>query len=116
MAAEIVAALVLVHRLGYPTKGLTRALVLINVTTFAGFIVALETLLGREWRFVPAVAAAETLVVAAETVLLRAATERRWSGRPPLPYRTAFLVSLAGNAVSVAVSAGVLFVLAYLFG
>jgi hypothetical protein len=108
-AAEIVAALILVRRMGYPTKGLARALVFINVTTWAGFAVALDTLLGREWRFVPAVASAEVLVVAAETVLIRAATERRWAGRPPLPYGPAFVVSLAGNAVSIAVSVGLLF-------
>jgi hypothetical protein len=62
--------------------------------------------LGRDWEFVPAVASAESLVVATETVLIRWATQRAFADRAPLGYGPALIVSLVGNVVSIAVSIG----------
>ena len=108
MAAEIVVALLLLRRFGYPPSRLTGPLVFINVTTWAGFFVGVGTLLGRDWQLVPAVASAESLVVATETVLIRWATQRAFADRPPLGYVSALIVSLVGNVVSVAVSIGLI--------
>ena len=107
MAAEIAVALLLLRWRGYPPSRLTAPLVFINVTTWAGFFVAVGTLLARDWQLVPAVGSAESLVVATETFLIRWATQRACADRAPLGYGPALGVSLVGNAVSIAVSVGI---------
>ena len=106
MVAKVAVALLLLRGFGYSPSRLTGPLMFINIATWAGFVVAVGTLLGRDWELIPAVASAGSLAVATETVLIRWATQRSFADRPPLGYAPALVVSLVGNAVSVAVSIG----------